>query len=193
MDNEKVSWHKFVWHKHSSLRFSIYSWIAFKEGLKTASNLATRGISVCPSCIFCKSNLETHNHLFFECDFSFNILLRFFSRMQSMLLRSNLWQVFNYIEDQEVTNNMKNYHFLSISAIVYFIWRSRNDRLFSNCSDSVTVITSKIKRAVYLKIHRKNASKICSLDLCLCCGRYTGTPWPASSCNQGLAGCFEGL
>ncbi|PKU75173.1 hypothetical protein MA16_Dca015529 [Dendrobium catenatum] len=75
--------------------------------------------------------------------------------MQSMLFRPNLWQVYSDIEELEVTSNMKNYYFLSISAIVYFIWRSMNDRLFGNCSDSVSAITSKINRAVYLKIHRK--------------------------------------
>ncbi|PKU84127.1 Putative ribonuclease H protein [Dendrobium catenatum] len=73
-DVEKVNWHNFVWHKHSSLRFVVFSLIAFNDGLKTASVLAARGISVFPLCVFCKSNIETQNHLFFECDFSFNIL-----------------------------------------------------------------------------------------------------------------------
>ncbi|KAI0507247.1 hypothetical protein KFK09_013369 [Dendrobium nobile] len=160
---EEVPWYKFVWHKHYSLRFAIFSWFAFKNGLKTADALAVRRISVTPLCVFCKAERETKNHLLFECNFTFNILKYFLPRMNSMLLRPNLWQIFNDLDVRETDVNRKNFGFLLISAIVYYTWRARNDRLFGNNIDCLTTITSKIK-------------KVC------CC------PWMVSFGNHGLVG-----
>ncbi|XP_020675220.2 uncharacterized protein LOC110094341 [Dendrobium catenatum] len=150
-----VSWYKYVWHRSFAMRFLLYSWFVFKKGLKKADALLARSISVNPLCIFCKAERETQNHLFFECDFSFNILKSFMPRMNFMLLHPNLWQVFNDIEDREFDINRKNLCFLLISAIVYFIWRARNDRIFGNITESHTAIALKIKSAVYLKSYKK--------------------------------------
>ncbi|XP_020680279.1 uncharacterized protein LOC110097948 [Dendrobium catenatum] len=158
---EVVPWYKFVWHKHYSLRFSIYSWFAFKNWLKTVDALTARGIPDSPHCVFCKSGRETKNHLLFECDFTFNILKCFLPRMNSMLMRPNLGQIFNDMDDLETDCNRKNFCFLLIYAIVYYTWRARNDRLFGNNIECLTTITSKIKK------------------VCWC-------PWTASFGNHGL-------
>ncbi|PKU76096.1 hypothetical protein MA16_Dca011464 [Dendrobium catenatum] len=154
-DCEVVPWHKYVWHKHFSLRYSIFSWFAFMNGLKTADALAMRGIPATPICVFCKAENETKNHLFFECDFTFNILKHCLPRMNYMLLRPNLWQVYFDMEASESDLNRKSFGFLLISAIVYYTWRARNDRIFGNNIECLTTITSKIKKAVYLKTFKK--------------------------------------
>ncbi|KAI0493618.1 hypothetical protein KFK09_023737 [Dendrobium nobile] len=115
---EKVSWYNFVWHKHYALRYSMFSWIAFKNGLKTAQALAAREIPVATLCVFCKTHNETQNHLFFECDFTFNILKCLLPRMSSMLLRPNLWQVFCEIGEQETDKIITSYMYLTMSAMV---------------------------------------------------------------------------
>ncbi|KAI0492133.1 hypothetical protein KFK09_026398 [Dendrobium nobile] len=90
----------------------------FENGLKTADALAVRGISVNPLCVFCKADSETKNHLLFECDFTFNILKYFMPRMNSMLLRPNLWQVFNDLDALESDYNKRNFGYLLLCAIV---------------------------------------------------------------------------
>ncbi|XP_028547596.1 uncharacterized protein LOC114578529 [Dendrobium catenatum] len=151
---EKVSWYNFVWHKHYAIRFSIFTWIAFKNGLKTAQALAARGIPVVTLCAFCKTQNETQNHLFFECDFTFNILKCLLPRMSSMLLRPNLWQVFCEIGERETDKILTSYMYLTMSAMVYFLWKARNDRLFGNTNESTETIIFKIKRAVGFKTSR---------------------------------------
>ncbi|XP_020696497.2 uncharacterized protein LOC110109654 [Dendrobium catenatum] len=91
-DIQAVPWHKLVWHKHYALRFSLCTWMVFKNGLKTADNLILRGLTVNPTCTFCNTSEENHMHLFFECDFTFNLLLKLFPYMNCMLLRPNLAQ-----------------------------------------------------------------------------------------------------
>ncbi|XP_020703157.2 uncharacterized protein LOC110114575 [Dendrobium catenatum] len=45
---DDVPWHKAVWHKHSNLRFSVYAWLCFVGGLKTAEALRKRNLDVDP-------------------------------------------------------------------------------------------------------------------------------------------------
>ncbi|XP_028550791.1 uncharacterized protein LOC114579651 [Dendrobium catenatum] len=135
LDCQTVPWYKLVWHKHYALRFSIYTWMAFRHGLKTSDNLILRGLSVNPLCAFCQIIEESHNHLFFECDYSFDILKKVFARMNNILLRPNIWQAFHYIDEWDIDKSRKNMCYLLLCAIVYYIWRARNDRLFGNSID----------------------------------------------------------
>ncbi|KAI0515490.1 hypothetical protein KFK09_008154 [Dendrobium nobile] len=70
------------------------------------------------------------------------------SWMSSMLLRPNLWQVFCEIGEQETDKILTSYLYITISAMVYFLWKARNDRLFGNTNESTETIIFKIKRAV---------------------------------------------
>ncbi|XP_020693115.1 uncharacterized protein LOC110107254 [Dendrobium catenatum] len=147
-----VSWHRFVWHKHSSIRFSSYGWLAIKNGLKTADNLLKRGILVNPYCTFCQDCRDSHTHLFFECDFSFGILNFLIPQSQTLLLRPNLYQIFDFIEDISDTKEMLNFFCLLINTSIYYIWRARNDRIFGNNIECITTVGRKIKKAVGAKL-----------------------------------------
>ncbi|XP_020682034.1 uncharacterized protein LOC110099279 [Dendrobium catenatum] len=154
-DLETVQWSNFIWFKHHATRFSIYSWMAFRNGLKTADALISRGISASPECVFCKTDKENLKHLLFECDFSYNILLNTLPQMSYMLFRPNLWKVYNNIEEWEMDSSRKSLCYILLTAIVYFIWKARNDRLFGNIIECQTTVTGNIKRAVLLKILKK--------------------------------------
>ncbi|KAI0522743.1 hypothetical protein KFK09_005128 [Dendrobium nobile] len=143
---------KHVWHKRYALRFSLTTWMAFRNGLKTANNLLSRGLAVNNSCIFCHHSEENHKHLFFECDFTSQVLLKVFPYFNRMLLRPNLGQAFHSIEDWDIDRSRKNFCYLLLCAIVYYLWRARNDRLFGNLIDCQNTIIAKIKHAVNLKI-----------------------------------------
>ncbi|KAI0492827.1 hypothetical protein KFK09_027103 [Dendrobium nobile] len=72
-----VPWHKFVWHKRYALRFSSYAWLAISESLKIADALSKWGIFILATCVLCNKEMESINHLFFQCDFSFRGLKNF--------------------------------------------------------------------------------------------------------------------
>ncbi|XP_020676307.1 uncharacterized protein LOC110095207 [Dendrobium catenatum] len=143
-----VPWFKHVWHKHFALHFSTCCWMAFKHKLKTVDILLTWGILVNPICSFCHLYEENHNHLFFECNYTFQILKKVFPCMTSMLFRPNLGQVFCHIDDRETDISRKNYCFLLLCATVYYIWRAWNDRIFGNSVDCHSTILANIKRAI---------------------------------------------
>ncbi|PKU71506.1 hypothetical protein MA16_Dca004348 [Dendrobium catenatum] len=124
--------------------------MAIKGGLKTADSLFARGIEVNKNCALCHCYDETSSHLFFECDYSFAILSILMRNLGFLLLRPNILQIFEYIEDTH--HKDKDFFFLLICCAVYYIWRERNDRKFGGKSVSSTTLAHKIKTAVLSKI-----------------------------------------
>ncbi|PKU83547.1 hypothetical protein MA16_Dca008234 [Dendrobium catenatum] len=120
--------------------------------LKTADNLISRGIVVPSLCTFCSRFPENHNHLFFGCDFSFMILIRMLPELNIFLLRPTIAQIYDFFEHSSTYNRReKDFGCLSISCIIYYIWKERNCRRFSGvCINSVKVICT-ISNAIRLK------------------------------------------
>ncbi|XP_028549721.1 uncharacterized protein LOC114579423 [Dendrobium catenatum] len=147
----KVPWYKYVWYKHQALRYSVYVWLAFKDGLKTTDILAKRGINTSYKCCFCHDDMETISHLFFECRFTFDIAKYFLPWLNDLLMRPNLYQLYNSIFEQRILIHNRNYYLLSTSTIIYFLWRARNDRIFGGIVDSQTTVITKIRKAFTLK------------------------------------------
>ncbi|PKU71765.1 Putative ribonuclease H protein [Dendrobium catenatum] len=146
-----VPWHKFIWHKNNCLRYSAFAWLAFRNGLKTAQVLQSRGISVNNSCCFCHEGLDSTGHLFFECNFTFNIISQLLPWLKNRLMKPNLFQTFDSVLDQGFGNININYHLLSACAVIYYIWRARNDRIFGRKFDCSTTVTAKIRYAIAKK------------------------------------------
>lgn len=148
-----MSWAKYIWHKRHALRFGCYSWMAIQRKLKCADILIYRGILVSPLCDFCIGNNETHSHLFFECDFSFTVISSVLPALNCFYLRPNLSQTYDYFHNNQHYNALeKNFCFLTISATVYFLWRERNKRRFSNSWDTPYSITAAIVNAIRTKV-----------------------------------------
>ncbi|XP_028549034.1 uncharacterized protein LOC114579204 [Dendrobium catenatum] len=63
---DMMPWYKHIWHKKNALRYSVYAWLDFRGGLKTADVLAVREILMPNTCCFCHVERETISHLYFE-------------------------------------------------------------------------------------------------------------------------------
>ncbi|KAL0924112.1 hypothetical protein M5K25_004920 [Dendrobium thyrsiflorum] len=124
-----------VWHKKYALRYSATAWMAFKGGLKTADILNARGIISSNTCCFCHLENESMAHLFFECSFTFNIIKKFLPWLGNLLMKPNLFQVFDSVLDQGFNASHVNYYLLTVCASIYFSWRARNDRIFGGILD----------------------------------------------------------
>lgn len=116
-----VNWHNLIWHKRSAIKFSSYGWLAVKKGLKTADLLLKRGIMVNSNCVLCQDGLESHSHLFFECDFSFRIINSLIPQTQTLLLRPNLLQAFDLTKEIADNRRMKALFCLILNSAIYFI------------------------------------------------------------------------
>ncbi|KAI0511332.1 hypothetical protein KFK09_011961 [Dendrobium nobile] len=93
-DMDNVDWCKFIWHKKHALRYACYAWMAIQGKLKTADSLIRRSIPAPPYCNFCLEHFENHSHLFFGCDFTFEVLSKLLPAVNGFYLRPNLFQFF---------------------------------------------------------------------------------------------------
>ncbi|XP_020693731.1 uncharacterized protein LOC110107718 [Dendrobium catenatum] len=143
------SWYKLIWHKKYALRFTVFSWLALVGGLKTADALLLWNISVPSSCSLCHVFPESSSHIFFECSYSYDILINLIPSTMHLLFRPNILHLLEWIsDDSDTAQPTKNYYSLITCCSVYHIWKERNMRRFGNTfsSSSTTAIT--IKKAV---------------------------------------------
>ncbi|KAI0511714.1 hypothetical protein KFK09_012346 [Dendrobium nobile] len=150
---ENVQWHDFIWHKRSSLKFACFTWMALIGKLKCADILIRKGINVIADCAFCKSHRESHHHLFFECDFTFTVLVLVLPLFQSFLLRPNLLMAVEFLDSSIIFASFeKNLCFSIMACTVYHIWRERNNRRFSNAWQSPVTVADGIKAIIRKKV-----------------------------------------
>ncbi|KAL0921203.1 hypothetical protein M5K25_008255 [Dendrobium thyrsiflorum] len=154
---ETVAWHKFVWHKSKALRFSVFTWQAILGGLKTVDALARRNIhSSEPHCTFCSCELETLSHLFFECPYSFTVLIKLIPSFQSFYLRPSLLQALNHVGNLPEDTLDKQGLLLTLNAIVYHLWRERNNRRYGSSTACAITTVRKVAKVIKYKLsHRK--------------------------------------
>ncbi|XP_028555324.1 uncharacterized protein LOC110094857 [Dendrobium catenatum] len=157
-----VDWHDFVWFKKASLKFACYTWMALIGKLKCANTLIRIGINVTADCSFCKSHRETLQHLFFECDFSFSVLLLILPIFMEFLFRPNLFLAFDWLNTTFSYSVVeKNFCFSVLACAIYHIWRERNNRRFSNSWMSPYGVIESIKSIIKVKVkHWKNIDGI---------------------------------
>ncbi|XP_020680432.2 uncharacterized protein LOC110098065 [Dendrobium catenatum] len=156
----EVSWAKYIWHKRAALRFSSYSWLLIKNGLKTADVLAKRHIYIDPMCPICLRELECSSHLFFLCDFSFDVLAGLLPILNCFLLRPSLLQLFEFMDEISIFNAVeKNFCYFVVCCVIYFLWRERNDRRFSGTNMTLPEMLKKITWAISLKVYNWKSSE----------------------------------
>ncbi|KAI0516651.1 hypothetical protein KFK09_009328 [Dendrobium nobile] len=150
---DEVSWHKFIWHKGKSLRFTSYTWMALLGKLKMADLLISRGINVLPNCVFCSNGCENHSHMFFTCDYSYTVIISLLPCLDVFLLRPNLLQAFEFIEDSLSYNRWeRNFCYLIICSSIYYLWKERSTRKFEKLWNSPSQLCRIIRRAVFAKV-----------------------------------------
>ena len=69
-DSPKVLWYDYVWFSQYIPRHTFILWVAIKGRLKTKDRIAKWFNIHDQLCHLCKSENESHNHLFFTCPYS---------------------------------------------------------------------------------------------------------------------------
>lgn len=119
-EHNKVYWFKFIWHKHYTLRYSCYAWKALLNRLKMRDLLFKRNIDIPLDCVLCNSALISFSSLFWLW-FTFSIILLFTRNLNQILLRPNLFQVFEFISGVNVSANVKIFYYLASCCSLYYL------------------------------------------------------------------------
>ncbi|KAI8556569.1 hypothetical protein RHMOL_Rhmol05G0263900 [Rhododendron molle] len=68
--NSFQPWHTLVWFSQGVPRWSFIAWLAILGRLSTKDRLVRWGMVVPPLCSLCLVDIESHSHLFFDCQIS---------------------------------------------------------------------------------------------------------------------------
>ena len=113
-------------------------------------NDPTNGALLCP---LCNTQLDSHDHLFFECLFSFQVWdsLKVFAGLTN--IPSSLEDVIHHLTPMASSRSVRSVvSKLLLAAASYYIWQERNNRIFKQQRRSESQVIDVIKSTVRLKL-----------------------------------------
>ncbi|XP_059636522.1 uncharacterized protein LOC132278689 [Cornus florida] len=163
-----------IWFSKHIPRHAFVTWLALHNRLYTKDRFFTGHSSDGDSnlCILCRSEDETHEHLFFKCSYSTYIwnyvqhTCRFYcgELSQTFIARwiENVWND-NYNSMDAITAR------LYFSTTIYFIWKERNKRTYAGKFSSPQVVWKLIEdyircRLLSLRFKDSRISRIMAAD-----------------------------
>lgn len=142
-----VPWSKLIWFKEEIPRCTFVTWLAIQARLPTRDRLVSWGMNVPAACPLCLDGLETHDHLFFTCDFSKQVWDCFTGWMLPTTPAS-FDSLLSLIDHQRFVTYRGGRSVLKLllQVIVYSIWRERNNRIFRQATSPVAAVYAGVDR-----------------------------------------------
>ncbi|KAI3732761.1 hypothetical protein L1987_63969 [Smallanthus sonchifolius] len=155
----EVLWSNVVWFSQAIPKHSFFMWLIVHKKLKTHDVMCKWNSSgnmnlnlLC--CSLCTSGPDSHEHLFFECEFAAQVWngVRDKACMDTI---QNKWSViFDFLVG--IANSKKAIHVIAklvVSAAAYFVWEERNRRLFTSKRRNKNQLVEVILSTVRMKLH----------------------------------------
>lgn len=73
LHHQQVSWYKEIWFSNGIPRHKFMSWLFVLNRCPTKDRMVEWGLATDPNCILCNSDLESRDHLYFTCSYSWEI------------------------------------------------------------------------------------------------------------------------
>lgn len=121
-------WCPAIWHRLMIQNCSYFMWLALRNRLLTKDRMLYFRIHVDPSCVLCRCNVETSEHIFFDCPYT-SILKHSSPVDLTLSLQDWLAGIF-FIGS--LSNLKKEAGYLYISVMIYLLWKERNNRMHQN-------------------------------------------------------------
>ncbi|KAJ6749233.1 hypothetical protein OIU79_030179 [Salix purpurea] len=126
----------------------------FKEQSRTQDRLPQHSDGSNGTCSLCNSQIETHDHLFFDCTYS-RLVWEQVNRLTDLTWPNLPWQDLLTWASQKWTSKFQFSHLLAklaLSTTCYFLWQERNKRFFQQAhrphNATATDIIQQIRRQV---------------------------------------------
>ncbi|KAF6176706.1 hypothetical protein GIB67_005055 [Kingdonia uniflora] len=136
----KVWWYPLTNNKVFQPIIVSFAWRVCHNSLATEDLLIYRGFHIVSRCSLCKCNLESMQHLFWNCPRSIDIWVWIASLFQIQTGFSNLKPALESCH--HLSSYLNDIWKAAILNIIYLLWRARNDSVFEGISFS----TNEIKR-----------------------------------------------
>ena len=131
-EHERVHWSSQVWSNWNIPKHCFILWLAFQNGLSIRDILARFMENIDTSCVFCQRQTETKEHLFFYCEWVRKCLKKLMEWLDWKCSAIDLNRLLRWIQRSKMTKFRKNSHTASVAALVYYVWKARNKKIWSN-------------------------------------------------------------
>lgn len=157
-DSEK-SWANLVWFKGSTPKLAFNFWIANLNRLPTMSRLASWGLQVSVNCLLCSSPTEDRDHLFIHCTFTSVIWNKNFQRLRQQFAGFSNWSSLLHWAKVSTRSSPSTLRLLLAQALVYSVWRQRNNLLHNLITIQPITIFKDIDRQIVNTINARRKRK----------------------------------
>lgn len=123
-----TDWHNAVWFSGATPKYSFNLWLIAHNRLSTGDRMLTWNRGVIIGCIFCQQEIETRDHLFFECDFSAGIWKVLTHKLLNQLFTTSFSAILSVISAIPTKNTTCFILRYVLQATTHKIWHERNRR-----------------------------------------------------------------
>lgn len=139
-------WHDVVWFKGAVPKHAFTMWVANYDRLPTRSRLASWGLAIPTVCPLCASLPETRDHLFLSCRYSYDVWSLVFTRCNPPHQRIANWtELLSWIRTTH-SRRMLLLKKLAVQAVVFHLWKQRNNLIHNNVSVPPSIVFKAIDR-----------------------------------------------
>lgn len=147
-----------IWKAHIPPKWRFFLWNVCQNALPTKENLAKRNIIYQPECPICYSEVETTEHIFTRCPWTEQIWTNprlFGLNQRPFAQRMDKW-IYETVEGVG-----SNFTLETLAAVLWCIWKSRNNAVFRGAIPSAADLVSEadILLLSYSKWNRKEMSQ----------------------------------
>ncbi|KAF8077079.1 hypothetical protein N665_1063s0006 [Sinapis alba] len=139
-ENPKSAWSKGIWFSLTTPKFSVVVWIAVHKRLATGDRIQLWNPQADATCVICKAQNETRNHLFFGCFYSETVWKKLTMKLMGTRYSSDWDHAHQRTTDTILDCNILFLFHFSFHSAIYSLWRERNNRRHSQPPREPTLI-----------------------------------------------------
>ncbi|KAL0874206.1 hypothetical protein Bca101_023911 [Brassica carinata] len=148
----KVTWSKGIWFTLATPKYSVVAWIAIHNRLATGDRIQCWNPQADATCILCKTQNETRNHLFFTCSYSGLIWRKLTMKLMGNHYSNNWDDILRSLMDTTSDCNTLLLLRSVFQASIHSIWRERNARRHGEPSTDPSLLARYIDKHIRNRI-----------------------------------------
>ncbi|GJU38853.1 putative RNA-directed DNA polymerase [Tanacetum coccineum] len=154
----EVTWFHTVWFSQAIPRHAFHLWLIMRRSLKTQDKLRHWDIDPYTDltrlrCSLCGTQQDSHEHLFFECNYSSKVWCSVCDLVGMDNVQPVLDDIINWFQPLTKKHTIQSIvGKILFAASNYYIWSERNNRLFKNTRRSPKELRDQIVVTVRLKM-----------------------------------------
>ncbi|XP_021990334.1 uncharacterized protein LOC110886795 [Helianthus annuus] len=155
---KEVDWTNLVWFTQCIPKHAFFMWLVFRRKLLTQDIIlqwdwSRRKNMNMMCCLMCYEDNDSHNHLFFECNYSTQVWINVRGK-GGMNTVSPEWEpIVSWLAARASSKSAINFiSRLIVAASIYFVWQERNASIIKNQTRPPDVLSDLIVQTVRYKL-----------------------------------------